>query len=210
MNTRKTIKIITLISKTEVKAKVKLIIASNNKHKIYEIKKILGGKFDEILSIKEAGIDHETVEDGTTFMENAVKKAREIAEIGRCYALADDSGICCDALGGAPGIYSARFSGGTDEDNNALLLEKLADKEDKSAHYTCAMALCSPDGELTLAEGYMYGEITANRRGERGFGYDPLFVPVGETRTVAEMTDEEKNAISHRANALNLLLEKLG
>ena len=210
MNTRKTIKIITLISKTEVKAKVKLIIASNNKHKIYEIKKILGGKFDEILSIKEAGIDHETVEDGTTFMENAVKKAREIAEIGRCYALADDSGICCDALGGAPGIYSARFSGGTDEDNNALLLEKLRDKEDKSAHYTCAMALCSPDGELTLAEGYMYGEITANRRGERGFGYDPLFVPVGETRTVAEMTDEEKNAISHRANALNLLLEKLG
>jgi XTP/dITP diphosphohydrolase len=190
--------------------KMKLIIASNNKHKIYEIKKILGGKFDEILSIREAGIDHETVEDGTTFMENAIKKASEIAQIGHCYALADDSGICCDALGGAPGIYSARFSGGSDEDNNALLLEKLADKDDKRAHYTCAMALCSPEGELTLAEGYMYGEITADRRGERGFGYDPLFVPVGETRTVAEMTDEEKNAISHRANALNLLLEKLG
>lgn len=189
---------------------MKLIIASNNKHKIYEIKKILGGKFDEITSLREAGIDHETVEDGTTFMENAIKKAREIAEISGCYSLADDSGICCDALGGAPGIFSARFSGGTDEDNNALLLEKLEGEVDKRAHYTCAMALCSPSGELTLAEGYMYGHITKDRRGERGFGYDPLFVPIGETRTVAEMTDEEKNAISHRANALALLLEKLG
>ena len=189
---------------------MRLIIASNNQHKIYEIKKILGQKFDEIVSLKEAKITHETVEDGATFMENAMKKAREIAEISGSYALADDSGICCDALGGAPGIYSARFSGGTDEDNNALLLEKLADKDDKSAHYTCAMALCSPEGEFTLAEGYMYGHITADRRGERGFGYDPLFVPLGETRTVAEMTDDEKNAISHRANALGLLLEKLG
>ena len=188
---------------------MKLIIASNNKHKIYEIKKILGNKFDEILSISEAGISHETVEDGTTFMENAIKKAKEIAEISGAYALADDSGICCDALGGAPGIYSARFSGGDDEDNNAYLLKMLEDKEDKSAHYTCAIALCSPTGELTLAEGYMYGRITEDRRGERGFGYDPLFIPVGETRTVAEMSDEEKNSISHRANALKLLFEKL-
>ena len=189
---------------------MKLIIASNNKHKIYEIKKILGGKFDEILSLHEAGINHETVEDGATFMENAIKKAREIAEISGFYALADDSGICCDALDGAPGIYSARFSGGDDEDNNALLLKMLSDKEDKKAHYTCAMALCSPNGEHTLAEGYMYGTITSDRRGERGFGYDPLFVPMGETRTVAEMTDEEKNAISHRANALKILLDKIG
>ena len=191
-------------------AYMKLIIASNNQHKIYEIKKILMEKFDEIISLKEAGIEHETVEDGETFMDNAVKKAKEIAEISGSYALADDSGICCDALGGAPGIFSARFSGGSDEDNNALLLEKLNGKEDKRAHYTCAMALCSPNGELTLAEGYMYGTITEDRRGNGGFGYDPLFIPIGETRTVAEMTDEEKNAISHRANALNSLLEKLG
>lgn len=188
---------------------MRLIIASNNNHKIYEIKKILGTKFDEILSLREAGISHETVEDGTTFMENAIKKAREIAQISGSYALADDSGICCDALGGAPGIYSARYSGGDDEDNNARLLRDLSDKEDKSAHYTCAMALCSPTGELTLAEGYMYGTITAERRGDRGFGYDPLFIPTGETRTVAEMTDDEKNAISHRANALAILLSKL-
>lgn len=190
---------------------MKLIIASNNKHKIYEIKKILGGKFSEILSQREAGIEHETVEDGTTFLENAAKKAREISEISGCAALADDSGICVHALGGAPGIYSARYSGGhgNDEDNNDLVLKNLEGKEDKSAHYTCAVALVYPDGREVSAEGYMYGKITKDRRGDRGFGYDPIFVPDGESRTVAQMTDEEKNAISHRANALALLLEKI-
>ena len=193
---------------------MKLIIASNNKHKIYEIKKILGGKFDEILSMREAGIEHETVEDGETFMENAVKKASEMASISGFAALADDSGICAHALGGEPGIYSARYSGmngghGDDAANNALLLERLADKDDKSAHYTCAMALAYPDGSLVTAEGYMYGTITPDARGEHGFGYDPIFVPDGEVRTVAEMSDEEKNEISHRANALALLLERL-
>lgn len=188
---------------------MKLIIASNNKHKIYEIKKILGGKFSEILSLSEAKITHETVEDGKTFLENAFKKAREIAEISGCASLADDSGICVDALGGAPGIYSARFSGGSDEDNNRLLLEKLKGITSRTAHYTCAMALVYPDGREISAEGYMYGEIIEEPRGTRGFGYDPLFVPKGEKRTVAEMTDDEKNAISHRANALSELLSRL-
>ena len=190
---------------------MKLIIASNNAHKIKEIKAILGEKFDEIVSQREAGILHETVEDGTTFMENASKKAREIAEISGFPALADDSGICAHALGGAPGIYSARFAGehGNDEANNALLLKSLADKSDKTAHYTCAMVIAYPDGSLVNAEGYMYGSITEHRRGTGGFGYDPLFIPDGETRTVAEMADDEKNLISHRANALKLLLEKL-
>ena len=190
---------------------MKLIIASNNKHKIYEIKKILGERFDEILSLREAGIDHETVEDGTTFMENAYKKAKEIAEISGCAALADDSGISADALGGAPGIYSARFSGehGNDQANNDLLLARLADKEDKSAHYTAAICLVYPDGKRVEAEGYLYGRIIDTPRGTRGFGYDPIFVPDGESRTVAEMTDEEKNAISHRASALEALLAKL-
>ena len=190
---------------------MKLIIASNNAHKIYEIKKILSGKFDEIISLREAGIDHETVEDGLTFMENARKKAREIAEISGECALADDSGICVNALDGAPGIYSARFSGehGNDEANNALVLERLSRKADRGAHYTCAMVIAYPDGRELVAEGYMYGEITKEPRGTRGFGYDPLFVPTGESRTVAEMTDDEKNAISHRASALQLLLEKL-
>ena len=193
---------------------MKLIIASNNQHKIREIKSILADKFDDILSLREAGIDHETVEDGTTFMENALKKAREIAEISGAAALADDSGICAHALGGAPGIYSARYAGedgghGDDEANNDLLLKNLEDKADRTAHYTCAMALCYPDGSEVTAEGYMYGTVITERRGDRGFGYDPLFVPNGESRTVAEMTDEEKNAISHRANALKNLLEKL-
>ena len=193
---------------------MKLIIASNNAHKIYEIKKILSGKFDEIISLREAGINHETVEDGRTFIENALKKAREIAEISGECALADDSGITAHALGDEPGIYSARYAstgGGNADDlaNNALLLKNLADKADKTAHYTAAVALVYPDGRAVTAEGYMYGEIIEDARGDRGFGYDPIFVPTGETRTVAEMTDEEKNAISHRANALNLLLEKL-
>ena len=109
---------------------MKLIIESNNKHKIYEIKTILGSRFEEILSMREAGIEHETVEDGDTFLANARKKAREIAEISGCAALADDSGICADALGGAPGVYSARFLGihGDDRANNRLLVEKLKDK----------------------------------------------------------------------------------
>lgn len=190
---------------------MKLIIASNNSHKIGEIKKILSGKFESIISLQEAGICHETVEDGETFMENALKKAREIAEISGECALADDSGICVDALGGAPGVYSARYSGehGDDEKNNALLLKNLEDKSDRSAHYTAAVALVYPDGREICAEGYMYGKIIHAPRGNGGFGYDPLFVMDGEERTVAEMSAEEKNECSHRSNALNLLLSKL-
>jgi XTP/dITP diphosphohydrolase len=193
---------------------MKLIIASNNKHKIGEIKKILSGRFDEILSLSEAGIVHETVEDGTTFIENALKKAREIAEISGECALADDSGICAHALGGEPGVYSARYAGNhesnaADEANNRLLLKNLAGKSDRTAHYTAAIALVYPDGREVTAEGYMYGTLIEEGRGEGGFGYDPIFVPDGETRTVAELTPEQKNAISHRARALSALLEKL-
>lgn len=190
---------------------MKLIIASNNAHKIYEIKKILSDRFSDIVSLAEAGIDHETVEDGTTFMENALKKAREIAALSGAAALADDSGICVDALDGAPGIYSARFAGehGNDKANNALLVQKLSGVENRNAHYTCAMALVYPDGREVCAEGYMYGKIIDTPRGDRGFGYDPHFVLDGETRTVAEMTDDEKNAVSHRASALKSLINKL-
>jgi XTP/dITP diphosphohydrolase len=193
---------------------MKLIIASNNSHKIREIKTILSGKFEQILSLRDAEIDHETVEDGKTFMENALKKAREISEISGCAALADDSGICAHALGDEPGIYSARYVGvdgahGADAANNALLVKNLADKEDKGAHYTCAIALVYPDGREVTAEGYMYGKIIDTPRGERGFGYDPIFVMDGETRTVAQMSDEEKNAVSHRAKALESLLAKI-
>ena len=152
----------------------------------------------------------EIEENGTTFAENATIKARAAAESGYI-GVGDDSGLEVDALGGAPGVYSARYCGrhGDDEANNDLLLANLSDKEDKSAHYTCAMVIAYPCGKEICAEGYMYGRIVNERRGNGGFGYDPIFVADGEERTVAEMTEEEKNAISHRAKALEKILEML-
>ena len=190
---------------------MKLIIASNNAHKLTEIKAILGGLFEEIVSMREAGIEHETVEDGSTFLENALKKAREIAEISGCCALADDSGLCVDALGGAPGIYSARFSGvhGDDKANNDLLLKKLEGVTDRGAHFACAMALVRPDGSSVTAEGAIYGQIGFEEKGANGFGYDPLFIVPELGCTTAELPPEEKNRISHRFKALQALVEKL-
>ncbi|MCR5136241.1 MAG: XTP/dITP diphosphatase [Oscillospiraceae bacterium] len=190
---------------------MKLIIASNNAHKLEEIRAILGDHFGEILSMREAGIEHETVEDGETFLQNAEKKAREIAELSGCCALADDSGLCVDALDGAPGVFSARFAGvhGDDEANNALLLKKLEHAEDRSAHFTCAMALVWPDGRELTAEGYIYGVIAEEKAGTNGFGYDPLFYLPERGCTTAQLAPEEKNAISHRGNALRELVRKL-
>jgi XTP/dITP diphosphohydrolase len=144
-------------------------------------------------------------------MENAEKKAREIMELSGCCSLADDSGLCVDALGGAPGVYSARFSGvhGDDAANNRVLLEKLRGVEDRSAHFTCAIALVWPDGHVDRAEGYFYGQIAHQEAGENGFGYDPLFYLPERGCTSAQLTPEEKNAVSHRARALHLLLEQL-
>ena len=190
---------------------MKLIIASNNAHKLVEIKAILGGAFDEILSLREAGIEHETVEDGASFAENAAKKAREIAAISGCCALADDSGLCVDALGGAPGIYSARFAGehGNDAANRRKLLRELENTENRAAHFTCSMALVRPDGSMTAAEGFVYGEIARAEAGENGFGYDSLFYLPEYGCTMAQLEPGKKNEISHRRNALHALLEKL-
>lgn len=190
---------------------MKLIIASNNAHKLVEMKAILGEFFDEIVSMREAGIDHETIEDGTTFMQNAEKKAREIAEISGCAAIADDSGICVDALDGAPGIYSARFSGvhGDDKANNRLLLEKLQGVENRNAHYVCSIALAYPDGRIVTAEDYFYGVIGYEEKGQYGFGYDPLFILPEYGCTSAELLPEKKNEISHRGKALRKLVKIL-
>ena len=190
---------------------MKLIIASNNAHKLTEMKAILAPFFDDVQSMREAGIEHETVEDGQAFMENALKKARELAEISGCCAIADDSGLCVDALGGAPGIYSARFSGvhGDDKANNRLLLQKLEGVQDRGAHYTCAIALVWPDGKTVTAEDYLYGEIAHDERGSNGFGYDPLFLLPELGLRTAEISAEEKNRISHRGKALRQLVEKL-
>ncbi|MBR5344083.1 MAG: RdgB/HAM1 family non-canonical purine NTP pyrophosphatase [Oscillospiraceae bacterium] len=190
---------------------MKLILASNNAHKLKEIKEILGGRFDEILTLREAGIEHETVEDGETFLDNARKKAHEIAELSGCCALADDSGLCVDALGGAPGLYSARFAGvhGDDRANNALLLEKLKGVGDRAAHFTCDVVLAWPDGRELSAEGRLYGVIAQEPAGCGGFGYDPLFYLPERGCTNAQLPPGEKNRIGHRGNALRALLEKL-
>lgn len=193
---------------------MKLIIASNNAHKLTEIKAILGDHFEEILSLREAGIDHETVEDCDTFLGNAGKKAREIAQLAGCCALADDSGLCVDALGGAPGVFSARYSGvhGDDAANNRKLLRALEQvpDEERGAHFTCAIVLARSDGTEIAAEGYFYGRIAHGESGSNGFGYDPLFYLPEYGCTSAELAPEEKNRISHRANALRQLLEALG
>lgn len=190
---------------------MKLVIASNNQDKIREIRQILDGCFESILSQREAGIDHETVEDGKSFAENALKKAKEICALSGCAALADDSGICVDALGGAPGIFSARFAGvhGDNDANNRLLLEKMQNQANKKAHYTCAIALVFPDGGVIQTEGIMPGEITLEPRGNGGFGYDPLFFLPQYGCTAAQLSAEEKNKISHRSLALKVLLQKL-
>lgn len=190
---------------------MKLILATNNLHKVHEIRAILGDVFEEIVTLREAGIVHETVEDGETFLENARKKADEIAAIAGLPALADDSGLCVDALGGAPGVYSARFAGdhGNDAANNALLLEKMKGEKNRAAHYASAVVISFPGGVRKEALGIWEGEILEAPRGESGFGYDPVFRPLGETRSVAEMPAEEKNADSHRARALAALLAEL-
>ncbi len=190
---------------------MKLIIASSNEGKLREIRAILKGKFDPILSMKEAGIQHETVEDGKTFLENAWKKASEIAQISGCAALADDSGLCVDALHGAPGVYSARFCGrhGDDEANNRLLVEKLQGVENRRAHYDCAVSLVFPDGKELHAQGRLSGFIVDDPRGNGGFGYDPYFYLEEYGCTAAEISAEEKNRVSHRAKALQGLLEQL-
>lgn len=188
-----------------------LIIASNNSHKISEIKKILSGKFDRIISLSEAGIVHETIEDGATFAENAIKKATEICSLSGMPALADDSGLCVEALGGEPGIYSARYSGvgADDKSNNDLLLRNLAHHKNRNAAFVSVVAIAYPDGKIISAMGEINGSITREPRGKNGFGYDPLFEVDGTSRTYAEMTDDEKNALSHRGKALNNLLTKL-
>lgn len=190
---------------------MKLIVATGNAGKLREIREILSGVFDPILSLKECGLNHETVEDGKTFLENAEKKAREAVALCGEAVLADDSGLSVDALNGEPGVYSARFAGehGDTAANNALLLEKMKGIQNRAAHFTSAMVLCFPNGKTVFAEGKFYGEIAETPRGSGGFGYDPLFYLPEYGKTVAELTEEEKNAVSHRRKALDLLLKQL-
>ncbi|MCM8711859.1 XTP/dITP diphosphatase [Clostridium sp. SYSU_GA19001] len=192
----------------------KLIIASNNSHKIKEIKAILREFPVEVVSLKEAGIDIDVVEDGTTFMENAYKKAKEIFDLkGDSMVLSDDSGLMTEALGGAPGVYSARFAGehGNDKKNNEKLLKMLEGKpfEERKAKFVSAIALIVDKNTSIKVQGEIEGYIMEELHGEGGFGYDPLFFVPEFNKTFAEMSEEEKNSISHRARALAKLKEEL-
>jgi len=184
---------------------MKLVIASNNAHKIAEIRAILAPYFEEILSQREAGLELEVDETGETFLENALLKARAACEALGMAALSDDSGLCVDALDGAPGVYSARFAGEghNDADNNNKLVSLLKElPAPYTARFVSAAALVYPDGRELTAIGTAEGEMLLEKRGSDGFGYDPLFYfpPLG--KTFAELSFEEKNEVSHRHNCL--------
>lgn len=195
----------------------KLLVASNNEHKIREIKEILSKYNLKILSLKEAGIDVDVIEDGKTFMENAEKKAKEIFKLDNSYmVLSDDSGLMVDSLGGAPGVYSARFAGehGNSIKNNEKLLSLLKGKniEDRSAKFVCAMVMIVDENNIIRVQGEARGYIIEDELGESGFGYDPLFYVKEYEKTFAQMSSSDKNKISHRAVALSKLkgeIEKL-
>lgn len=192
----------------------RIIIASQNKHKIEEIEAITKKFGMMIVSRNDAGIpDVEVVEDGETFEENSYKKAHEIMKLSGEMTIADDSGLMVDALDGAPGVYSARFSGegATDKSNNEKLLALLADTpyEKRTAKFVSVITMIYPDGDKIVARGECPGHIITEERGCGGFGYDPLFVPDGYDMTFAELGSEEKNRISHRARALAELEKQL-
>ena len=190
----------------------KIVMASNNRHKIKEIEAFLrklcpndkNGEPFEILSLADIGFTDDIVEDGDTFEANALIKARSVARLGYI-GIADDSGLCVDALNGEPGVYSARYAGGHDDaDNNRKLLENMKDvpKEKRGAHFVSVIACMFPDGRELVARGECPGTMLLDYRGNGGFGYDPLFLYEPMDKTFAEMNAEEKNAISHRARAM--------
>lgn len=191
--------------------KPKLVLASNNFGKLKELRAMLGERFD-VYSMREMGINMDVEENGETFEENALIKAQALLDVCHCATLADDSGLCVDALSGRPGVYSARYCGvhGDDEANNQLLLKELADvAEPRTAHYGAAIALCRPGRSPVIVYGRCDGEILREYRGEGGFGYDPLFLSSDLGITFAEADAQSKNRVSHRARAIQLLLEKL-
>ena len=193
---------------------ITMIAASSNAHKIKEIQSIMSKFGVKVVSRKEAGVpEFEIEEDGETFEENSLKKAEAIMKATGKLTVADDSGLMVDYLGGAPGVYSARFAGEEcdDEKNNEKLLKHLEGlpAEDRKAKFVSVITLMFPDGNTIVARGESPGRIIETPTGENGFGYDPLFVPDGLSKTFAQLSDKEKNSISHRARALEKLEEIL-
>lgn len=195
---------------------MKAVLASNNKHKLVEIKTMLEGKFEDILTLKDLGIEVEIQEDGKTFEENAYIKASAIAKMTGLPSIGDDSGLCVLALGGEPNIYSARYAGEPcdDKKNNKKLLDNIRalEKEgqvDRTAYFQSVIVLCYPDGRYVSGSGKTYGKIIDEYRGDNGFGYDPIFLSDELGKTFGEAVMQEKNSISHRSRALKDLLAKL-
>lgn len=191
---------------------MKFIIATNNAKKLIELERILKPLGIEAVTAKQEGISLDDVEEnGTTFIENSFIKADAACKKTGFPAIADDSGICIDALDGAPGIYSARFAGedATDDDKNALILEKLRNVEQnkRGAHYVSAISCVFPNGDKIQVEGKCFGEIAYEPSGNGGFGYDPIFLYEG--RSFGDFTPEEKDKVSHRGNSLRMLKEEL-
>ncbi len=182
---------------------MKFVLASHNRGKLKEMQEILGELGVEVVLQSDLGIDLEPEENGATFAENAAIKAKAVMAASGLPAIADDSGLCVDALNGAPGIYSARY-GGLDNDTARyrLLLNNLRGATDRAAHFHTAVVCAFPNGDVLRAEGDCRGTIAFAPRGENGFGYDPVFFVPELRKTFAQLTAEEKNAISHRGNAL--------
>jgi len=189
---------------------LKVLAATTNKGKIQEISDILARAGVSIVSLTELGLKLDVIEDGETFEANAIKKALAFREASGMHALADDSGLCVDALGGAPGVYSARYAGeqAHDQDNIALLLKRLSGIQDRSARFVCVAALALKDGRVITARGEFPGVIIDTPRGTGGFGYDPIFLDPVTGKTFAELSRDEKNRMSHRHRALEALREE--
>jgi len=183
---------------------MKFVLASTNQGKIKEMREILKDTGARIVSREELGIDIEVAENGATFMENALLKAEAIRKISGLPAIADDSGLCVEALDGAPGIYSSTYGGESLDDSArcAYLLKKLENVEHRSAKFVCTIVCSLPDGGVITAQGECHGEILKTPRGSGGFGYDPVFLVEGDGRSMAELSQEEKNSLSHRGEAL--------
>ena len=192
---------------------MEILLASHNNKKIKELKELLAGAgLDDadVLSLTDIGFTGEIEENGSTFEENAMIKVTAVKRAG-AVVVSDDSGLCVDALGGRPGVYSARFAGprATDADNNALLLRSLEGKEDRRAAFVSVVCCVLPDGGSFTVRGECRGEILSESRGSNGFGYDPLFYIPDKGRTFAELSADEKNAISHRGKAMRAFIEEL-
>lgn len=192
---------------------MRIIIATGNKDKVREINEILRGTDFDAVSMKEIGIDPEIVEDADSFEGNALIKARTVHELTKEYVMADDSGLCIDALDGAPGIYSARFCGedSTYEEKFKKIFEMLKDvpEEKRTAQFVCAIAVVRPDGTSFTVRGECHGVLHEKPMGENGFGYDPIFYVPEFGMTTAQMSKEQKNMISHRGKALRAMVDKL-